>query len=80
MREPFRLPQEGFALRGERLSGRPESHQRATRGSAQDGHFVSIFAAPLGPPFTGVIPLAWQWISGAQNLSDTLNSRRATGP
>ena len=33
-----------------------------------------------GPLFTGDIPLARQKISGAQNLSDDLNSRRATGP
>ena len=33
-----------------------------------------------GPLFTGDIPLARQKISGAQNLSDDLNSHRATGP
>ncbi len=31
-------------------------------------------------PVYGGYPLGWQRISGAQNLSDTLNSRRATGP
>ena len=33
-----------------------------------------------GPLFTGDILLARQKISGAQNLSDDLNSHRATGP
>ena len=37
-------------------------------GTAQDGHFVSIFAFPR-TPFTGVIPLGGQCPSGAQNLS-----------
>ena len=39
---------------------------------------------PIGPlspdPITGVIPWVRQKISGAQNLSGNLNSRRATGP
>ena len=51
------------------------------RGTAQDGHSVSIFALPPVPHYGGgVTPLAMQKSSGAQNLSDTLNSRRATGP
>ena len=49
-------------------------------GYAADGHFVPIGPLTPGPPFTGVTPLVGQKISGAQNLSDTLNSRRATGP
>ena len=48
-------------------------------GTAPDEHFVLIVAFPR-TPFTGVIPLAWQRISGAQNLSECLNSSRATGP
>ena len=36
-------------------------------GSAQDGHSVSIFAAPLGPPFTGAPPEMFRSPSGAQN-------------
>ena len=48
-------------------------------GTAPDEHSVLIVAFPR-TPFTGVIPLLRQRISGAQNLSDTLNSRRATGP
>ena len=63
-------------------------HLEDARGSAQDGHFVSIFAHPtpsvaarhlpltggVGPrtPITGVIPLAGWSISGAQNLSGRL--------
>ena len=39
-----------------------------------------IFALPPDLHFTGVTPLSWHRVSGAQNLSDTLNSRRATRP
>ena len=41
-------------------------------GDAADGHFVPI--GPLTPrsPITGVTPLAWRWIFGAQNLSGLL--------
>ena len=52
---------------------------KGSPGTAPDEHFVLIVAFPR-TPFTGVIPLLRQRISGAQNLSDTLNSRRATGP
>ena len=48
-------------------------------GTAQDEHFVLIFAFPR-TPFTGVTPWARQKSSGAQNLSECLNSSRATGP
>ena len=70
-------------------------HLEDRRGTAQDGHFVSIFAYPtpsvasrhlpltggVGPrsPITGVTPWVRQSISGAQNLSSNLNSRRPTG-
>ena len=50
------------------------------RGTAQDGHSVSIFALPPVPHYGGRIPASPSKISGAQNLSDALNSRRATGP
>ena len=40
-------------------------------GTAPDEHFVLIVAFPR-TPITGVIPLARQWISGAQNLSGGL--------
>ena len=48
-------------------------------GTAQDEHFVLIFAFPR-TPFTGVTPWAGRKTSGAQNLSECPNSRRATGP
>ena len=76
--------------------GHIDIFQTWPRGPAQDGHFVSIFAHPtpsvaarhlpltggVGPrtPITGVTPLVRQNISGAQNLSECLNSRRTTGP
>ena len=44
-------------------------HLEDRRGTAQDGHFVSIFALPPVPPFTEVTPWVRQSISGAQNLS-----------
>ena len=63
---------------GELLCPWRQSNQNAT-GDAADGHFVPI--GPLSPdPITGVIPWVRQKISGAQNLSGNLNSRRATGP
>ena len=48
-------------------------------GTAQDEHFVLIFAFPR-TPFTGVTPWAGQKTSGAQNLSGLCDSFRATGP
>ena len=53
---------------------------KGSPGDAADGHFVPIGPLTPGSPFTGVIPWSGQSISSAQNLSDTLNSRRATGP
>ena len=69
-------------------------HLEDRRGTAQNGHSVSIFAHPIpfvasrhlpltggvGPRtlFTGVTPWSRQNPSGAQNLSGCLNSRRAT--
>ena len=65
-------------------------------GTAPDEHFVLIVAHPTpsgpsghlpltggvgpGPHYGGRIPASPSKISGAQNLSGTLNSRRATGP
>ena len=48
-------------------------------GTAQGGHSVPTFAFPR-TPVTGVTPWSRQNPSGAQNLSDDLNPRRATGP
>ena len=48
-------------------------------GTAQGGHSVPTFAFPR-TPVTGVTPWSRQNPSGAQNLSECLNSRRATGP
>ena len=50
---PFveRTVQLGFALRGEFLF-HVEKEPKDARGSAQDGHSVSIFALPPGPHFT----------------------------
>ena len=39
------------------------------RGTAQNGHFVSIFALPPDPHYGGRVPVAGSRISGAQNLS-----------
>ena len=48
------------------------------------GRFGNASLPPCRPPprtpITRVTPLAWHWIFGAQNLSECLNSRRATGP
>ena len=41
------------AVRGEFLF-RVEKEPKDARGSAQDGHFVSIFAVPLEPPLRGL--------------------------
>ena len=48
-------------------------------GTAQDEHFVLIFAFPR-TSFTGVTPWAGRKTSGAQNLSGLCDSFRATGP
>ena len=50
------------------------------RGTAQDERFALIFALPPVPHYEGRKLESVSGISGAQNLSDTLNSRRATGP
>ena len=55
-------------------------HLEDRRGTAQDGHFVSIFALPPVPRYVGRSPGRLCVISGAQNLSGGLNSCRATGP
>ena len=49
-------------------------------GTAQDERFALIFALPPVPHYEGRKLESVSGISGAQNLSDTLNSRRATGP
>ena len=94
MIEPFRLLQEGFALRGEVLSQRWESTQwprppslapsgqftLRIAGGRRRGELRSPMTAYPRSPVTGVTPWVGQNISGAQNLSDVLNFRRATGP
>ena len=50
------------------------------RGTAQDERFALIFALPPVPHYEGRKLESVSGISGAQNLNDTLNSRRATGP
>ena len=69
---------------GELLCPWRQSNQNAP-GDASDG--LRLRFAPPRPigrfprtPFTGDTPEKSSKISGAQNLSDTLNSRRATGP
>ena len=49
---PHRPIFQGFALRGEFLF-HVEKEPKDARGSAQDGHSVSIFAHPLEPPLRG---------------------------
>ncbi len=39
-------------------------------GTAQDGHFVSIFALPPDPRYGGRPPEKFSKVFGAQNLSD----------
>ena len=46
--------EQGSALRGGFLF-RVEKEPKDARGSAQDGHSVSIFAAPLEPPLRGTL-------------------------
>ena len=50
------------------------------RGTAQDERFALIFALPPVPHYEGRKLESVSGISGAQNLSDTQNFRRATGP
>ena len=74
----------GRSAGGEFLCPWRQRNQNAP-GDASDGlrlHYVPPRSIGRFPrtPFTGVIPLAGQIISGAQNLSECLNSRRATGP
>ena len=65
---------EDFALRGEFLSQRWERNQWPRPPSlAPSGQFTLRIAG-------GRVPVEFCRISGMQNLSDTLNSRRATGP
>ena len=64
---------------GELLSGCPERSQRGTRGKLRMSASRS-YSLPPGPHYGGRVPVEFCRISGAQNLSDTLNSRRATGP
>ena len=49
------------------------------RGTAQNGHFVSIFALPPDPHNGGRVPVAGSRISGAQNLSGGRDLFRPTG-
>ena len=76
----------GFALRGEFLSQRWERNQWPRPPSlAPSGQFTLRIAGGRGrralrahrtayprSPITGVTPLAWRWIFGAQNLSGLL--------
>ena len=50
------------------------------RRTAQNERSALIFAFPPVPHYEGRPPERLYLISGAQNLSDTLNFRRATGP
>ena len=70
---------ESSALRGGLLSQRWESNQRIA-GGRRRGELRSPMTAYPRSPVTGVTPWGGQNISGAQNLSDVLNFRRATGP
>ena len=89
--------QGSFAACGRRVSFPAMGKKpKDCRGTAQDGHSVSIFAFPIpsglrpSPLDKGSRPLVPRYgrrsseslyiVSGAQNLSDTLNSCRATGP
>ena len=70
---------ESSALRGGFLSQRWERNQRIA-GGRRRGELRSPMTAYPRSPVTGVTPWVGQNISGAQNLSDVLNFRRATGP
>ena len=64
---------------GEFLSQRWERNQRIAGGRLRMDTSCPYSPYPRSP-ITGVIPWSRQNPSGAQNLSDTLNPRRATGP
>ena len=72
MTERFRFLQGGFRrLRAASSFAHGGKGTKTPPGTAPDEHFVLIVAFPR-TPITGVIPLARQWISGAQNLSGGL--------
>ena len=50
------------------------------RGTPQRRTSFANDGLPPGPRYGGRVPVRMSKISSAQNLSDTLNSRRATGP
>ena len=54
-------------------------HLEDRRGTAQDERFALIFALPPAPHNGGRVPAGFCRITGAQNLSGTLNSHRPTG-
>ena len=65
---PFRECGEDFAAPAASYFAHGGKVTKTPPGTAQDGHFVSIFAFPR-TPFTRVTPLGGQCPSGAQNLS-----------
>ena len=70
-----------FAACGRRASfWMPRKKPKRHQGAGSDGHCVPIFARPLAPLYGERPSEKFNRTSGAQNLSDTLNPRRATGP
>src|SRR5699024_9694727 len=73
--------QRDFAACGRRVSFPAMGKKpKDRRGTAQNERFALIFALPPVPHYEGRMTDRLCVISGAQNLSDTLNSSRATGP
>ena len=65
--------QGSFAACGRRVSFPAMGKKpKDRRGTAQDGHFVSIFALPPVPHYGGRVLVRFCSISGAQNLSGDL--------
>ena len=79
--EPFRLLQEGFALRGEVLSQRWESTQRIAGGRLRMSAPRSYSPFPRSPFMGGVLLIGESGITGAQSIGVLgCDSFRATGP
>ena len=79
--ERFRFSQGGFAACGRRVTFPAMGKSpKDRRGTPQRRTSFANDGLPPDPIYGGRVPERWRSISGAQNLSGGLNSRRATGP